>query len=47
MAFLWEFHHGSMIFLYGMSEGILSESEFYGILMGFHCGSYAISMIYL
>ena len=52
MAFLWEFHDVSMIFLWdycvmswGNPVGILWDS--YGILKGFLCGSYAISILYL
>ena len=44
MGYLWYFYDVSMIFLwdfFGTSE------EIYGILMGFLCSSYAISMLYL
>ena len=49
MAFLWDFHDVSMIFLSMMllwvSEGMLWE--FYGILMGLPLDSYVISMVFL
>ena len=51
MGCLWNFHDVSMIFLedfYGILKGCYGNSmEFYGVLMGFLCGSYAISMLYL
>ena len=44
MAFPLDFHDASMIFLWDY-YGVLKE--FYGILKGFLCGSYATSMLSL